>query len=281
MARMARVAQCSEQEGVALPCGLGTASHAMKPARLTRPGLRFPYMDRDEAMGRQGDGGSSRRVTPSIRLAVIDDHPLFREGVVRCLKEVGFEIAGEGGSKDDAVRIADEQPDIMLIDLSMPGGGLNAIASILERHPSQKIVVLTVSELTDDVTQALNSGACGYALKGVGYRTLAAILRAVASGERYVSPTLSAKVISDLSARSNGELARAPISTLKDRERKVLTLVASGLSNKRIALKLNVSDKTVKHYMTRIMAKLKVANRTEAAIALLDAGRSERAPSSR
>src|SRR6185436_15483772 len=120
------------------------------------------------------------------------------------------------------VRIADEQPDIMLVDLSMPGGGLNAIASILERHPSQKIVVLTVSELTDDVTQALNSGACGYALKGVGYRTLAAILRAVASGERYVSPTLSAKVISDLSARSNGELARAPISTLKYRERKVL-----------------------------------------------------------
>ena len=233
-------------------------------------------------MGRQGDGRSSRRVTPSIRLAVIDDHPLFREGVVRCLKEVGFEIAGEGGNKDDAVRIADEQPDIMLIDLSMPGGGLNAIAPILGRHPSQKIVVLTVSELTDDVTQALNSGACGYALKGVGYRTLAAILRAVASGERYVSPTLSAKVISDLSARSNGELAqRAPIATLNDREKEILTLVASGLSNKRIALKLNVTDKTVKHYMTHIMAKLKVANRTEAAIALLDAGRSERAPSSR
>ena len=222
-------------------------------------------------------------MTTPIRLAVIDDHPLFREGVARCLKDIGFEIAGEGSSKDDALRIVDEKrPDIMLIDLSMPGGGLEAIASILERHPAQKIVVLTVSELTDDVTQALNSGAFGYALKGVGYRTLAAILRAVASGERYVSPTLSAKVISDLSVRSNGELAqRAPIATLNDREKEILTLVASGLSNKRIALKLNVTDKTVKHYMTHIMAKLKVANRTEAAIALLDAGRSERAPSSR
>ena len=210
-------------------------------------------------------------MTQSIRLAVIDDHPVFREGVARCLKDVGFEIAGEGSSKDDAVRIADGQPDIMLIDLSMPGGGLNAIAQILQRRPSQKIVVLTVSESTDDVTQALNSGARGYALKGVGYRTLAAILRSVASGERYVSPTLSAKVISDLSARSNGELARAPISTLKDRERKVLTLVASGLTNKRIAFELNVSDKTVKHHMSRIMAKLKAANRTEAAIVLRDA----------
>ena len=96
-------------------------------------------------------------MTQSIRLAVIDDHPVFREGVARCLKDVGFEIAGEGSSKDDAMRIADEQPDIMLIDLSMPGGGLHAIASILERHPSQKIVVLTVSELTDDVTRACDS----------------------------------------------------------------------------------------------------------------------------
>ena len=211
-------------------------------------------------------------VTQSIRLAVIDDHPVFREGVARCLKDVGFEIAGEGSSKDDAVRIADGQPDIMLIDLSMPGGGLNAIAQILQRRPLQKIVVLTISESTDDVTQALNSGARGYALKGVGYRTLAAILRSVASGERYVSPTLSAKVISDLSARSNGEPAqRNPISGLNDRERKVLTLVASGLTNKRIAFELSVSDKTVKHHMSRIMAKLKAANRTEAAIVLRDA----------
>ena len=119
-------------------------------------------------------------------------------------------------------------------------------------------------------------------LKGVGYRALAEILRTVASGERYLSPTLSARVVSDLSARSNGEPAKAdPIAALNEREKEILTLVASGLSNKRIALKLNVSDKTVKHYMTHIMAKLKVANRTEAAIALLDAGRSERAPSSR
>ena len=217
-------------------------------------------------------------MTAPIRLAVIDDHPLFREGVARCLKDIGFEIAGEGSSKDDALRIVDEKrPDIMLIDLSMPGGGLDAIASILERHPTQKIVVLTVSELTDDVTRALQNGARGYVLKGVGYRALAEILRTVASGERYLSSTLSARVVSDLSARSNGEPAKAdPIAALNEREKEILTLVASGLSNKRIALKLDVNEKAIKHHMTRILSKLKAANRTEAAIALRDAVRDER-----
>jgi two-component system, NarL family, nitrate/nitrite response regulator NarL len=219
-------------------------------------------------------------VTIPIRLAVIDDHPLFREGVARCLKDIGFEIEGEGSSRDDALRIAEEKrPDIMLIDLSMPGGGLDAIGLILERHPAQKIVVLTVSELTDDVTRALQSGARGYVLKGVGYRALAEILRAVANGERYLSPTLSARVVSDLSARSPGESAKPnPIAELNDREKEVLTLVASGLSNKRIALQLDVNEKTIKHHMTRILAKLKAANRTEAAIVLRDATRDERRP---
>src|SRR5215213_9799466 len=102
-------------------------------------------------------------MTAPIRLAVIDDHPLFREGVARCLKEMDFEIVAQGSSRDDAVRIADQQrPDIILMDISMPGGGLSAIAPILERHPDQSIVMLTVSELTDDVMQALKSGAKGY-----------------------------------------------------------------------------------------------------------------------
>jgi two-component system, NarL family, nitrate/nitrite response regulator NarL len=217
-------------------------------------------------------------VTAPIRIAVVDDHPLFREGVARCLKDLGFEVVGEGSDKDDALRIADlKQADIMLVDLSMPGGGLKAIQSILERNPAQKMVVLTVSELTDDVTEALNNGARGYVLKGVGYRGLAEILRTVAAGERYVSPTLSARVLSDLSARSAGAPAkRSRIADLNEREREILTLVASGLSNKRIALKLDVHEKTVKHHMTRILAKLNAANRTEAAIALRDATQHER-----
>jgi two-component system, NarL family, nitrate/nitrite response regulator NarL len=211
-------------------------------------------------------------MTASIRLAVIDDHPLFREGVTRSLTEVGgFEIVGEGGSKEDAVRIADDQrPDIMLMDISMPGGGLNAIAPILDRHPDQKIVMLTVSEASDDITTSLQHGAKGFVLKGVGSRALAEVLRTVASGESYVSPTLSARLLSD-PARSSASPSRNPIDELTGREREILTLVASGLSNKHVALRLDLQEKTVKHHMTRILAKLNVRNRTEAAMALRDA----------
>jgi two-component system nitrate/nitrite response regulator NarL len=210
-------------------------------------------------------------MTAPIRLAVVDDHPLFREGVARCLKDMDFEIIAQGSSKDDALRIVEQQrPDIILMDISMPGGGLSAIAPILERHPEQNIVMLTVSELTDDVTQALKSGAKGYVLKGVGYQVLAQILRTVASGESYLSPTLSARVVSDLS-RSTAPVSRSLIDELNARQKQILTLVASGLSNKRIALQLGVHEKTIKHHMTRIMAKLHASNRTEAAIALRDA----------
>ncbi len=209
----------------------------------------------------------------TIRLAVIDDHPLFREGVTRSLSEIGgFEMVGEGGSRDDAVRIAGEvRPDILLMDISMPGGGLSAIAPILERHPAQKIVMLTVSEASDDIAKALNGGAKGYVLKGVGSRMLAEILRAVASGESYLSPTLSARLLSGLSALSGSAAKPDPIADLTDREREILRLVASGLSNKHVALRLDLQEKTVKHYMTRILAKLNVRNRTEAAMVLRDA----------
>ena len=109
-------------------------------------------------------------MTQPIRLAVIDDHPLFREGVTRSLVEVGgFEVVGEGSTTEDAVRLARQtSPDIVLLDISMPGGGLNAIAPILSHRPSQKIVLLTASEDSEDLAAALNGGAQGYVLKGVG-----------------------------------------------------------------------------------------------------------------
>ncbi|GCA50863.1 MULTISPECIES: response regulator [Sinorhizobium] len=207
-----------------------------------------------------------------IRVAVVDDHPLFREGVTRSLSEIdGFEVVAEGGSRDEAIAIAQNfNPDVMLLDISMPGGGLNAIPAILSVAPSQKIVMLTVSEANDDVAAALKEGAKGYLLKGIGARALADVIRTVASGESYVAPTLSAKLLT-------GQLANpAPaksnlVAELTRREQEVLHLVASGMSNKQIARKLDLHEKTVKHHMTQIMAKLDVANRTEAAMVLRDA----------
>ncbi len=207
-------------------------------------------------------------MTAAISLAVVDDHPLFREGVIRSLTEMeGLNIVGEGSSKDDALRIAAaHRPDVLLLDISMPGGGLQAISLILEQIPDQKIVMLTVSEASDDVMAALRYGAKGYVLKGVGARALADIIRSVAAGNSYVAPTLSARLISG--GGSNTEVN--PFIALTDREREVLELASGGLSNKHIGLKLDLHEKTIKHHMTQIFAKLGVSNRTEAAMAFRD-----------
>ena len=208
----------------------------------------------------------------TIRIAVVDDHPLFREGVTRSLTETGaFEVVGEGSSADDAVRIAEtEQPHILLLDISMPGGGLNAIPRVLDKAPGQKIVLLTVSEASEDLAAALESGACGYVLKGVGSRALSEILTAVASGERYVSPALSARLLTSLATAPAISAKPDPMLELTPREHEILKLVATGLSNKRVALQLALHEKTVKHHMTSIMAKLSVSNRTEAALVFRD-----------
>lgn len=208
-----------------------------------------------------------------IKIAVVDDHPLFREGVMRSLSDIPeFEMVGEGGSRDDAVRIVrDLCPDVMLMDISMPGNGLEAIREALDQCPELKIVMLTVSETSEDISKALRLGAKGYVLKGVGSRGLADVVRTVAAGESYVSPALSARLIAGLSNLPDPEEKEDPLAELTEREHEVLQLVASGLSNKRVARELDLHEKTVKHHMTRILSKLKVTNRTEAALALRDA----------
>ncbi|QND57695.1 response regulator [Mesorhizobium huakuii] len=204
----------------------------------------------------------------AIRIAVVDDHPLFREGVSRSLSEIGgFEIVGEGATAQDAERIASTvQPDILLLDISMPGGGLAAVASILADHPAQKIVMLTVSEANADVTKALNAGVQGYILKGVGSRALADILRNVAAGESYLTPTLSARLLSDLQSPQPADGVADRLRHLTERQTEILRLVAEGLSNKEVALRLELQEKTVKHHMTGVLSKLHVRNRTEAAL---------------
>jgi len=205
-------------------------------------------------------------VTAPIRIAIVDDHPLFREGVARSLGEIGgFEPVGEGASAEDAERLfRASAPDILMLDISMPGGGLNALASILAAMPEQKVVMLTVSETNADIAQALKAGARGYVQKGVGSKSLAEILRDVANGQSYVSPTLSARLLSDLLQPTGRK--PDPLSQLTGREAEVLRLVAEGLSNKQVAARLSLQEKTVKHHMSRVLAKLNVRNRVEAAL---------------
>lgn len=209
-------------------------------------------------------------MTGTIRIAIVDDHPLFREGVTRSLSEIGgFEMVGEGATAQDAERLAATvRPDILLLDISMPGGGLSAVASILASHPAQKIVMLTVSEANADVTKALNAGVSGYVLKGVGSRGLADILRNVAAGESYLSPTLSARLLSDLQSQQPTDGVAERLRQLTERQTEILRLVAEGLSNKEVALRLELQEKTVKHHMTGVLSKLNVRNRTEAALVM-------------
>ncbi len=201
-------------------------------------------------------------MTP-IKVAVVDDHPLFREGVTRSLSEVSdFVVVGEGANTGDATMIASNaRPDVLLLDVSMPGNGLSVIEEILSLSPDTRILILTASEEVDTLVAALQRGAKGYVLKGVGARSLAEAIRTVFKGTRYVSPTMSAKVMEySLSGQTSDK------DTLTPREREVMDLVAQGFSNKHIGLRLDLQEKTVKHHMTQILTKLGVTNRTEAAL---------------
>jgi DNA-binding NarL/FixJ family response regulator len=208
-------------------------------------------------------------MTDKTRLVLVDDHPLFREGVAGVLRaEPDFEVVGEGASAPEAVQLAVELlPDLILLDITMPGGGVAAARQIAAACPFIKIVMLTASEADDDVTAALRAGARAYVLKGVAARELVRILRAVIAGDAYVTPALAASVLAELTAAPSGP-ARAEdvFSQLSERERQILERVAEGLSNKEIGAQLYLSEKTIKHYMTNILQKLHVHNRVEAAL---------------
>lgn len=206
-----------------------------------------------------------------IRIIVIDDHPLFREGVSYTLQaQADFLVVAQGENLDDAVRLAREcVPDVMLLDLNIPGGGINAVAAIAAAAPSVRVIMLTASTDEDDLAAAMRAGAKGYILKGVAARELVGIVRSVWAGQGYVAPALAAGL---LSRPATHQATIDPLAALTEREREVLDCVAAGLSNKEVGARLHLSEKTVKHYMTIIMEKLGVRNRVEAALIVRESG---------
>ncbi len=208
-------------------------------------------------------------MTEQLQIAIVDDHPLFREGVAHSLgKHPDINVVAQGASADEAIAIAGQQlPDVLLLDVSLPGGGVNALRQIAASFPVVKVIMLTVSQDEEDVTAALRGGARAYVLKGVAARELADIVRSVAGGDVYVTPSLAATLLFDLSSPAPTS-AKTPrlIDELTERERQILEGVAEGDSNKEIAAHLVLSEKTVKHHMTNILQKLQVRNRVEAAL---------------
>jgi DNA-binding NarL/FixJ family response regulator len=201
------------------------------------------------------------------RLVIVDDHPLFREGVAITLAaEPDFEVVGQGICADDAQVLTQRlRPDILLLDLDMPGGGLQTVELINATNSATQIVILTASTNDEHVIAALKLGVQGYILKGISARELVRIIRDVRAGRGYVPPELAANLISGMVGPAQPP-AHTPLDDLTEREREILDLVAGGLSNKEIANTLGLTEKTVKYYMTSIMQKLRVRNRVEAAL---------------
>lgn len=204
-----------------------------------------------------------------IHIAIVDDHPLFREGVIAILgTEPDIEIVAQGERTEDAIRIArDFLPDILILDINIPGGGLQIAQTITAAFPVIKIIMLTGIPDEDHVLTALRAGAQAYVLKGVSARELIKILHTVHSGESYVTPTLAANLLMELTSNRLVEQSSADsFNELRGREREILELIAEGKSNKEIGLQLHLTEKTVKHYVTNILQKLQVQSRVQAAL---------------
>lgn len=208
-----------------------------------------------------------------IQIIVADDHPLYRNGVVRSIEEEeDLEVVAEASNANTLVDLVESlSPSIALLDISMPGNGIKAVQKITQLSTQTKTIMLTVSEHDDDVIQALEAGASGYVLKGVGSDELISIIRDVNAGKSYVPSALAARVL--LAKRSRDNERTPSEKLLRDltvRETQILKAVSLGLSNKAVGIELELQEKTVKHHMTSILRKLQVKNRVEATLIARD-----------
>lgn len=199
-----------------------------------------------------------------MRIVLVDDHALFRDGIASLLLAWGHEVVGQAPDGAEAVELADRtSPDVILMDVRMPNvGGLEATARIKERHPEVAIVMLTVSEDEADLFRAIKAGAQGYLLKNLEAPQLRSMLEGVARGEPAITPATAARIIDEF-LRTPGPNAQA--GGLTDRELEVLKLVTAGLRNREIGTELGITENTVKFHLKNIVGKLHAQNRADLA----------------
>jgi two-component system nitrate/nitrite response regulator NarL len=219
-------------------------------------------------------------MTEKSKLMVVDDHPLFRRGLVSLLSyDERFHVACEAGDVSEALQMARSMPlELILLDNHLPGvRGVDAIASFKEIDPDVKVVMLTVSEDEDDLAKALKSGADGYLLKTADSEQLADTLSRVIAGESVVSPQMMGKLVASMrqsNLRSVNTTGPANLAErLSPREREIVQLIAKGLSNKLIARELDIAETTVKIHVQNVFKKLELSSRVQVALFAVCASR--------
>jgi len=208
-----------------------------------------------------------------VRILLADDHPAFIAGLEALLATVpGFVAVGRAGSGEDAVLAAAElQPDVVLMDLNMPGiDGIEATRRIVATSPHIAVLVLSMYENDDQVFGALKAGARGYLLKGADRGELVRAIRGVASGEAIFGPAIARRLVAFFAARPAVEAT--VFTELTEREREILDLIARGLSNSEITQRLVLSPKTIRNHVSNIFNKLQVAGRAQAIVRARQAG---------
>ena len=223
-------------------------------------------------------------MTP-IKILLVDDQPLFREGLRTLLSvHADFEVVGEAGNGEEAIRLASSLlPSVVLMDLQMPVlDGVAATRRLHEQQPDCRVIVLTTFDDDEMVFDGLRAGAVGYLLKDAPSEKLAEAIRVAARGETFLQPSVAAKVVAEfarLSRKTAGtqqslgqSLGRSLVEPLSERELEILRLIARGASNREIAEALFLAEGTVKNHVTNILGKLEVRDRTQAAIKAKDNG---------
>ncbi|GII58427.1 DNA-binding response regulator [Planotetraspora thailandica] len=210
-----------------------------------------------------------------IRVVVVDDHPMMREGMRALVASLtDIEIVGEAGDGEAARREAQlSHPDVVVMDLHMPGvNGVEATRSILRVAPDTRVLVLTMFEDDESVFAAMRAGASGYLVKGAQQDEIVRAVRSVAAGQAVFGPTVARRIIDFFAGGGRSVSAAEPFPELTGREREVLDLIAAGHANAVIARRLVISPKTVSNHISSIFAKLQVADRAEAIVRARQAG---------
>jgi two-component system response regulator DevR len=202
-----------------------------------------------------------------VRVALVDDHEVVRRGLRDLLDgEPGIEVVAEAGGVDEALtRIGATTPDVVVVDVRLPDGdGVSLCRTLREREPAPKCLVLTAFDDERALVEAIMAGASGYLLKQVRGQELVDAVREVAAGRSLLDPVTTARVLERMRRLAETDAASDELSALTDRERRVLELMGEGLSNRQIAERLFLAEKTVKNYVTSVLAKLGMERRTQA-----------------